>query len=57
MVTFVPADYVDAAVQRLASRGLTAWPLGQIRNRREGEIGDSPAKGGGGGAVTLVGSH
>jgi hypothetical protein len=30
---------------------------GTVRSRREGEHGDAEAKGGAGGAVTLVGQH
>lgn len=51
-----PAD-ADAVLVRLAERGVPAWVLGSVRERRDGEAGDAEAKGGGGGAVTLVGDH
>ena len=41
----------------LAGRGLRAWACGTVRERRDGEHGDAEAKGGAGGAVTLVGQH
>ena len=57
MVALVDPASADATLARLAARGLSAWVAGTVRARREGESGDSPAKGGGGGAVTLVGHH
>jgi phosphoribosylformylglycinamidine cyclo-ligase len=57
MVAIVPAVAVDPAVALLTARGLAAWVCGRVRSRRPGETGDSPAKGGGGGACTLVGAH
>jgi phosphoribosylformylglycinamidine cyclo-ligase len=56
MVAVVAAAAADRAMARLAARGVPAWVLGTAR-RRDGEPGDSPAKGGGGGAVTLRGKH
>jgi phosphoribosylformylglycinamidine cyclo-ligase len=56
MVVVVPPGSVDAALARLGARGLAGWVLGSAATR-QGEPGDSPAKGGGGGAVTLVGSY
>jgi phosphoribosylformylglycinamidine cyclo-ligase len=56
MVAVVAADAADRALERLTARGVPAWVLGTAR-ARDGESGDAPAKGGGGGAVTLVGSH
>ena len=57
MVAFVPGDQADAAINLLAVRGLTAWQLGVVRQRHADETGDAPAKGGAGGAVTLVGDY
>ena len=57
MVAFVPGDQADAAINLLAVRGLTAWKLGVVRQRHADETGDAPAKGGAGGAVTLVGDY
>lgn len=56
MVALVDPASVDAALARLAARGVDAWVLGEAR-ARQGEAGDAPAKGGAGGAVSLVGSH
>ena len=41
----------------LAQRGVPAWACGVVRARRDGELGDAEAKGGSGGAVTLVAEH
>lgn len=57
MVAFVPSDAADAAVELMRSKGLAAWALGSVRTRRDGEVGDAAAKGGAGGAVTLVGDY
>ncbi len=57
MFAVVSADSAPAAVARLQARGLEAWVAGRIRERQEGERGDAEAKGGKGGAVTLVGDH
>lgn len=57
MFAVVSADSAEAALARLASRGVDAWVAGSVRDRRDGEHGDAEAKGGGGGAVTLVGDH
>jgi phosphoribosylformylglycinamidine cyclo-ligase len=56
MVALVAAGSVDAARARLAARGVESWVLGAAQ-ARDGEPGDAPAKGGGGGAVTLTGTH
>ncbi|HEY7859461.1 MAG TPA: phosphoribosylformylglycinamidine cyclo-ligase [Candidatus Nanopelagicales bacterium] len=56
MVALVAPGSVDAALARLAARGVPAWVLGAAVPR-QGERGDAVAKGGGGGAVTLIGSH
>lgn len=55
MVAVAGADDADAVVARLHDRGVTAWVCGHVRDRREGETGDAQAKGGAGGAVSLVG--
>ena len=57
MVAVVAAGSADRALERLAARGVEAWVAGAVRSRGEGETGDAPAKGGGGGAVTLTGTH
>jgi phosphoribosylformylglycinamidine cyclo-ligase len=57
MLAFVAPENADQAISVLANRDVPAWVAGTVRKRRDGELGDSPAKGGGGGAVTLVGSH
>ncbi|MEY4374367.1 MAG: hypothetical protein RL760_533 [Candidatus Eisenbacteria bacterium] len=55
MVAIVPAMSEAAALDLLRSRGLDAWTCGTVRDRRDGESGDAEAKGGKGGAVSLVG--
>ena len=57
MIAMVSPGSVDAALGRLAARGVDAWVIGEARPRAAGEDGDAPAKGGNGGAVTLSGSH
>ncbi|MFC6236366.1 phosphoribosylformylglycinamidine cyclo-ligase [Longivirga aurantiaca] len=57
MIAMVAPSSVDAALARLAARGLDAWVLGEARARAEGETGDAAAKGGNGGSVTLTGTH
>jgi phosphoribosylformylglycinamidine cyclo-ligase len=57
MIAMVAPEAADTALGRLAARGVDAWVLGEARVRAEGEDGDAPAKGGGGGAVTLTGMH
>ena len=57
MIAVVAADQADAAIALLVDRGLRAWACGTVRARRDGEHGDAEAKGGSGGAVTLVGRH
>ncbi len=57
MFAVVSADSADAALERLAARGLEAWVAGSVRDRRDGEHGDAEAKGGAGGAVSLLGDH
>ena len=48
-----PAD-AEAAIAVLEERGVQAWVCGTVRTRRDGETGDAEAKGGQGGAVSLV---
>jgi len=55
MVAVVAAGAADAAMARLHDRGVSTWVCGAVRERREGETGDAEAKGGAGGAVSLVG--
>jgi phosphoribosylformylglycinamidine cyclo-ligase len=57
MIAMVDPGSVSTAIARLAARGVDAWVLGEAVVRPEGEAGDAPAKGGGGGAVTLVNDH
>ncbi|MBK9739202.1 MAG: phosphoribosylformylglycinamidine cyclo-ligase [Actinobacteria bacterium] len=57
MIAVVAAADADESVRLLGERGLTAWQCGTVRARRDGEQGDAEAKGGAGGAVTLVASH
>jgi phosphoribosylformylglycinamidine cyclo-ligase len=57
MVALVDAGSADAALARLAARGVPAWVAGQVRDRREGETGDAAAKGGGGGSASLTGDY
>lgn len=57
MFAVVEAASADAALARLASRGVESWVAGVVRERRDGEHGDAEAKGGKGGVVTLIGDH
>ena len=57
MLVLVPAGQAQLAITAIQASGLTAWECGTVRSRKENEIGDSPAKGGNGGAVTLVGTY
>lgn len=57
MVAVVPEESVDAALATLTERGVPSWVCGRVRDRREGEEGDAAAKGGSGGAVTVMGDH
>jgi len=57
MFAIVPETQVDQALRELAERDLEAWVCGTVRERAQGEKGDSPAKGGGGGAVSLLGDY
>jgi phosphoribosylformylglycinamidine cyclo-ligase len=57
MVAVMAPDAVADGVRRLAARGVRAWVCGHVRASVSGDRSDSPAKGGGGGSVTLVGEH
>jgi phosphoribosylformylglycinamidine cyclo-ligase len=57
MIAVVAAGDADRALGRLEARGVPAWVCGTVRDRRPGETGDAEAKGGVGGAVTLVGEY
>jgi phosphoribosylformylglycinamidine cyclo-ligase len=57
MIAIVDRDDAQTAVDVLAARGLPAWVCGAVRERAPGESGDAEAKGGVGGAVTLVGAY
>jgi phosphoribosylformylglycinamidine cyclo-ligase len=57
MVALVDPSCVDRALAILTERGVDAWVCGEARAREDGERGDAVAKGGAGGAVSLVGSY
>ncbi len=57
MFAVVPQQSVDGSLEILGNRDVDAWVCGSIRERVGGEKGDSPAKGGGGGAINLVGNY
>ena len=57
MVAFVDPTSASDALARLRDRGIDAWISGFVRDRRDGEVGDAEAKGGGGGAAFVVGAH
>jgi phosphoribosylformylglycinamidine cyclo-ligase len=57
MVAFVAPSSVDAALARLAARGVSAWIVGAVRDRQAGESGDAAAKGGGGGSASVTGDY
>lgn len=57
MVAVMAPDAVAGGVRRLASRGVPAWVCGHVRAASAGDTSDSPAKGGVGGTVALVGEH
>ncbi len=57
MVAVVAAAAADEAIELLRGRGVPAWQCGVVRERLSGEIGDAEAKGGAGGAVSLVSEH
>ena len=57
MAVVLPEQFVDSAHEACAQHGITMWRAGTVRQRRDGESGDAPAKGGGGGSATLVGTY
>jgi len=57
MVAVVAPGSAAASVRGLEARGVEAWVCGEVRPRQPGEQGDAEAKGGSGGAVSLVGRH
>ncbi len=57
MVAVVPADAVDQGLAMLAQRGVPAWVCGEVRKRKDADVGDAAAKGGGGGVVQVVGAY
>lgn len=57
MVAVLPEDSVDPALATLRARNVESWVCGRVRDRLQGEEGDAAAKGGSGGAVTVVGDH
>lgn len=57
MFVVVDAASVDVTLARLQARGIESWLAGVVRDRRDGEHGDAEAKGGAGGAVTLLGDY
>jgi len=57
MMAIVAPTSVDATLSLLAQRGISAWVAGEIRDRENGELGDAPAKGGGGGSAQLQGDY
>jgi phosphoribosylformylglycinamidine cyclo-ligase len=57
MIAVAAETDADEAIALLVARGVPAWACGTVRERRDGEHGDAEAKGGPGGAVTLVGRH
>ncbi|MDI1288472.1 MAG: phosphoribosylformylglycinamidine cyclo-ligase [bacterium] len=57
MVAVVAEADAQAAIELLRGRGVPAWVCGVVRDRAVGEVGDAEAKGGAGGAVSLVSLH
>ena len=57
MIAIAAPDDVDALIAMSEQSGVPAWACGVVRERRAGEHGDAEAKGGGGGAVSVVGRH
>ncbi len=57
MIAVVAPEAADAALAVLAKRGVSAWACGTVRVADEADVSDSPAKGGSGGSVRLVGSY
>lgn len=57
MIAVVAAADAESAIARLRGRDVDSWVCGEVRQRRDDESGDAPAKGGGGGAVSVVGDY
>ena len=57
MFAVVSPETAAAVQARLDVRGVANWVVGSVRDRRDGEHGDAEAKGGKGGAATLVGDY
>lgn len=57
MVAVTAPGDADRVVADCGAAGVPAWVCGTVRDRRAGERGDAEAKGGSGGAVSLVGDH
>ena len=57
MLLIVPSGQASEAIRFFSTLGLPAWECGIVRKRAENELGDSPAKGGSGGAVFLRNNH
>jgi phosphoribosylaminoimidazole (AIR) synthetase len=57
MLLVVPSGQASEAIRFLNSLGLPSWECGIVRKRNENEVGDSPAKGGSGGAVFLKSNY
>ena len=56
MFAIVPAKDAVEVCRALLERGVNSWVCGAIRARKDGELGDAVAKGGAGGAATLLGT-
>ena len=57
MLAFVAKHDAQKTVATLVRRVLAAWQVGEVTARTDSDLSDSPAKGGLGGAVTLVGKY
>ncbi len=57
MIAVMAPDRVADGVRRLNQAGIRSWVCGHVRARTESDHSDSPAKGGVGGSVRLVGEH
>ena len=57
MLVFASAPIAQLAITSLQASGRSAWVCGEVRKRRADELGDAKAKGGNGGAVTLVSNY
>ena len=57
MVAVMAPESVADGIRRLAARGVPAWVCGHVRSSTARDASDSPAKGGVGGTVSVVGEH